>query len=50
MTTPSLLSSNEMKNLDDPERYPNSHVDAKWESDYRQLTMMLIVTPAESMF
>ena len=35
MTTPSLLSSNEMKNLDDPERYPNSHVDAKWESDYR---------------
>ena len=35
MTTPNLLSSNEMKNLDDPERYPNSHVDAKWESDYR---------------
>jgi hypothetical protein len=24
-----------MKNLDDPARYPNSHVDAKWESDYR---------------
>ena len=35
MTTQSLLSSNEMKNLDDPERCPNSHVDAKWESDYR---------------
>jgi hypothetical protein len=47
---PSLVSSNEMKNLDVPEHYPNSHVDAKWESDYRAVDDAAHRTPVESMF